>query len=80
MNSFWQLISGQNTWELIMFQMAYKSTGKPITVHGIDKSGTKEEQIKFLVYNNGWKWELASNLVPASPIRFEPTITTGEKP
>jgi hypothetical protein len=47
-----------------MFEMHDRRTGRMRTVYGVHKSGPRDEQTKFLIYANGWRWVWAKYFVP----------------
>ena len=47
-----------------MFQMKDRRTGRTRIIYGVHKSGPRDEQTKFLIFSNGWKWVWANNFAP----------------
>ena len=62
-----------------MFEMMDRRTGRERTVYGVHKSGPLDEQTKFLIYANGWKWVWATYFHPqqaAEPVRVDVAMDT----
>ncbi len=47
-----------------MFQMQDRRSGRLRTIYGVHKSGPRDEQTKFLIFTNGWKWVWSKYFVP----------------